>query len=306
MVCSARPARCGPFTGSLTDGSLAASDLLAALLFGGLIGFFVATPLVFLFGPGMPFGPPPPTPAAAAAGYLAGFIAGAIAWVAIMTIIVLTVVDRCDSVKGLPLCASGAVLDIHESEARSVGEFFLPFTMMHDRVDVVTQSSSWPAIERNEAWVFCTTDPAPQTSEILRCYVRDPSICAAGYGAIVGGIVGGVPAIFLGAATAAAIGCATVILCILAILVAIIIVVFFTLMAAYIGSLTGRALSEDRSPTEEFDIGTGDYVRVRGNLVQRGFDSDANVLWWTDTIDPSGTATSTSHCDLDEQPDLCA
>jgi hypothetical protein len=63
---------------------------------------------------------------------------------------------------------------------------------------------------------------------------------------------------------------------------------------------------EDRSPRDEFMIDLGDYVRVRGNLVQRGFDSDANVLWWTDTIEPSGPAISTSHCDLDEQPDLCA
>src|SRR5262245_37630303 len=142
--------------------------------------------------------------------------------------------------------------------------------MMHDRVDVVTQSSSWPAIERNEAWVFCTTDPAPQTSEILRCYVRDPSICAAGYAAIVGGIVGGVPAISLAAATAATIGCATFFLCVLAILVAIIIVVAATLLAAAAASEIARGVSGDRSPSEEFMIGPGDYVRVRGNLVQRG------------------------------------
>jgi hypothetical protein len=37
-----------------------------------------------------------------------------------------------------------------------------------------------------------------------------------------------------------------------------------------------------------------------------GFYLDANVLWWTSSIDPSGPAASTSHCELNDQPDLCA
>jgi hypothetical protein len=108
------------------------------------------------------------------------------------------------------------------------------------------------------------------------------------------------------ASLAAAIGCATFFLCILAILVAILIVVAATLFGAFIGSQIGRAVSEDRSPRDEFMIKPGDYVRVRGNLVQRGFDLDVNVLWWTSSIDPSGPAASTSHCELNDQPDLCA
>jgi hypothetical protein len=308
MMCSPTPARCGPFHAGLVGGTSfgATSDVLLALLFGALIGFSIVGGLAGFFGPGAVFGPPAPTPEAAAAGYLAGAIAGFIAWVVIMAIIVGTVIDRCADVKGLSMCASGAVLHIEESGPHSAAETFFPFTMMHDRVDVVTQSSSWENIEQDEAFVFCTPDPPPRTSEILRCYVKDPQICAAGGGAIVGGIAAGLPAVVFAALTAAAIGCATLLFCILAILIAILIVVIATLFGAFVGSQIGRAASEDRSPREEFMINLGDYVRVLGNLVQRGFDGDANVLWFTATIEPSGPALSTSHCELNTQPDLCA
>jgi hypothetical protein len=272
--------------------------VLAALFIGSVVGLVGALIVLALVSP---------APATAAdAGALAGFIAGLIAYVALMAIIVVTFLDRCLEVKGRSICAAGGVLRIEENDKPSTAESLFPFTMMHDRVDVVTQSRHWEDIERDEAFVFCTSDPAPETSEILRCYYYDPQICAAGAGAVIGGAALGIGGLLAGTFAAAAIGCATIVFCILALLVAVIFVVAAVLLGAAIGSNIGRAVSEDRGPPA--GIALGDYVAVRGNLRKRGFDLDANVLWWTMNTNMSGTTGSlgrSTHCDINDLPPLC-
>jgi len=307
MVCSARAARCGPrFPTLVGPGGAATSDVLLALLIGSAIGLPVALLLNVLFAPELAIG------AAAAAGALAGLIAALIAYVVMMLIIAVTVWDRCRFQQGRTVCAVGVISHIEENDRPSFAENLFPFTMMHDRVDIVTQSFFWDDIERDEAFVFCTPERSERTSEILRCYYEDPQICAAGYGALVGGGVVGFGGVIVGTLAAAAIGCATVFFCILALLVAILIVVAFVLIGAVIGSQIGRAVETDRSPRSTLEL--GDFIVVGGNLLQRGFDLDANVLWWTQqTACCGGTpgaraprATwSRSHCELDELPNLC-
>jgi hypothetical protein len=303
MVCSARPARCGPFSPTLAGpGGASVSDVLLALLVGSVIGYLGIWAYWAVAGPGVAGAE------AAAAGALAGLIAGVIAWLVLMTIITVTVLDRCMSVKGRLICATGAVLRIVENSSLSGAEAAFPFTMMHDRVDVVTRSGHWEDIERDEAFVFCTTESVhhpERISEILRCYYYDPQVCSAGVGAIVGGGVLGAAGLIAGTLAAAAIGCLTVFLCILAVLIAVIIVVMAVILGAIIGSAIGRAAGEDRSPRTFVDIDEGSYVAVWGNLRQRGFDLDANVLWWTGTTHASGMAPSNSHCELDEHPNMC-
>ena len=298
MVCSARPARCGPFP--LTSGVAPLSDVLAALIIGSAAG------LVIIFGLGIagviPTGGA--TGAAASAGALGGIIAGLVVYFVLMGIIIATWADRCRSSGKTPIvCATGVVSDIVENDSPSFGERLFPFTRMHDRVDVVTQSRSWPDIESGGAVVWCTPDRAPRTSEILRCYFFDPQLCAEGVGAIIGGATLGGVGVVAGIAAAAAIGCASIILCILAVVLAILLVAVFVLSGAMIGSAIGHAVSDDSSPSSFITL--GDFVGVAGNIQQRGFDSDANVLWFALEIGLGGTTRSRTHCDLDEMMNLC-
>ena len=161
--------------------------------------------------------------------------------------------------------------------------------------------------------MFCTSDAGERRSEILRCYYEDPQICSAGYGALIGGGILGFGGVIAGTLVAAAIGCATVIFCILAVLVAIVIVAVAVLLGAIIGSHIGRAAATDRSPRSTLEL--GDFITVAGNLLQRSFDLDANVLWWTQGTACCGVVEgrtaphatfARSHCELDELPNTCA
>ena len=304
MACSTIPARCGPFSPTLVGSgvSVPLADFLLALLFGSLIGFFGALGIVELLGGASAI----PGTAAAGTAAVAGGIAAVIAYIVLMVIIFVIVDDRCIENQGVQVCVSGGVLRVVGNSSPSLGESFFPFTMMHDRVDLVIQSRSWEETERNEAFVFCTSDPAPRTSEILRCYYFDPQICAAGVGALVGGGVAGLGGIVAGVAVAAAIGCATIIFCLLAILAAILIVVVAVLIGAVIGSNIGRASAEDRSPAAT--IFPGDYVGVTGPIRKRGFDGDANVMWWTDRTDMAGRTlfdVASTHCDINDLDPAC-
>lgn len=304
MVCSARPARCGPFVGGLVgSGGPAASDVLAALLIGSAVGATgVLTGLAIAGVPMAIAGT-----AAAAAGALAGLIAAPIAYFVMMTIIIVTYLDRCDEPDGLLGCAMGQVSNITAHLSHSATEALFPFTMMHDRIDLVTQSRHWGAIERNEAFVFCTSDTGERTSEILRCYFFNSAICAAGLGAMIGGGVLGAGGIVVGALAAAAVGCATIFLCVLAVLLAVLIVVAAVLIGAAIGSNIGHALSEDssRPSIPGAFITRGDILHIDGNMVQRGFDGDANVLWFTKEVGWHDRTWIRSHCELDELPPMC-
>ena len=307
MVCSARPARCGPFAAGLVgSGGPAASDVLAALFIGSVVG--LAGVLTYLAVAGVPAAIA--GTAAAAAGALAGLIAAPVAYLVMMTIIMVTYLDRCDAPEGLLGCAMGQISRIEAHGSHSFAEDLFPFTMMHDRIDLVTQSRHWGAIEREEAFVFCSFT-GERTSEILRCYFFNPEICAAGAGAMIGGGVLGGVGIVAGIAAAAAIGCATIFLCVLAVLLAVLIVVAAVLLGAVIGSHIGRAVGEDSGPDRWLTpagnfVAPGDIVHIDGNMVQRGFDGNANVLWfvkqagWHDRI-----LIALSHCELDELPPMC-
>src|SRR4051794_32628111 len=100
----------------------------------------------------------------AAAG---GAIAGAAAAIAVIVIIAVFAFDRCLQGDGRPECVAG-VVDVVEDSFSSASDEIFPFTAMHDRVDLIAKSFFWDVIESGEAFVFCTPDPHPRTSEIMR------------------------------------------------------------------------------------------------------------------------------------------
>jgi hypothetical protein len=305
MVCSARPARCGPFSPTLTGpgaGGAATSDVLLALLLASVIGIPAVAGIFSLIGG---------TPAisgttAAAIGAVAGGFAAAVVYVALVLVIFMTFLDRCATREASSSCISGGVKRMVGNSDPSYAERLFAFTMMHNRVDLVTQSEHWSEIEDPDAFVFCTSDPPPETSEILRCYYFDPEVCAAGLGATIGGAVAGLGGIALAVAGAAAIGCATIILCVLALLFAILIVAFLVLLGASIGGAIGRATAEDHGPFAT--ISPGNYLAVRGPIRKRGFDSDANVMWFTLHTDMAGNTMfleASTHCDINDLSPAC-
>lgn len=237
----------------------------------------------------------------------AGAIGGALAAIAIIIIIGVYIADRCISSEGLSECTAGVVTEIVQDFSEWTEELF-PFTAMHDRVDIVVKSRYWNVVEDGEAKVFCTNEAPPRRSEIMRNYFFTKRVCDAGTGSLIGGTVGAVGGIIAAAAIAAAIGCATIIFCIFALLLAVLVAAVAVLVGALIGGQIAKAISEDTSPTATSGtvIAVGDLITIRGNMVKREFDENANVMWWVTSSALSGTAPSSipnnpfSYCEIDE------
>lgn len=236
-----------------------------------------------------------------------GMIAGLLAVIGIIIIIGLFSLNRCIQGKGLATCIAGCVSNIKESFSDTVEDIF-PFASQHNRVDVTVKSFFWDFVEQSGAFVFCTEEAYPRRSEIMRCYYYTERVCNAITGALYGAAVAGGAGLIVAAVAAAAIGCATVILCILALLVAVLIAVAAALIGAFAGGQIAKAASDDSPPAANtgIAISVGDLVTVNGNMQQREFDDNANVLWWENSTAAhgriaDGTPQPFSYCDIDEQ-----
>ena len=242
--------------------------------------------------------------------FSAGALAGIIVAAGLLTLMTLYLFDTCDSVDGLKECVAGVVHEV-VGDFSTTTEQLLPFTAMHDRVDVIVKSKYWNVVEDANAFVFCTGEAVPRRSEIIRCYFYTNRVCNAIQGAIIGGYVGAIGGIIAGAFAAAAIGCVATafLLCLLALLVAALIVAAAVLVGSFIGGQIGKAASDDDVPTDDEGdvISIGELITIiDGNMVRRERDSGANVFWWVNESAVSGDAPSSipsnpySYCEIDE------
>jgi hypothetical protein len=236
-----------------------------------------------------------------------GAAAGGIAVIVVLVLIALYVFDRCVQGQGLPQCIAGCVSNIRESFSEA-WEYLVPFAALHNRVDVTVKSFFWDFVELNNAYVYCTSDPYPQLSEVMHCYYYTDRVCNGAEGALVGAAIGGTAALFVGAAAAAAIGCASVILCIFALIIAAIIAIAGALIGAFAGGNIAAAATGDTPPADGSGttVATGMLVTLNGNMEQLEQDNKANCLWWVQGTQihgmiAAGTHQPFSYCDIDEQ-----
>ncbi len=236
-----------------------------------------------------------------------GAVGGALAVIGLLVLIGIYAVNRCLEGDGLKQCIAGCVSNIQETRSQAT-EIVFPFTAQHNRVDVTVKSFFWDFLEMNNAYVYCTSDPYPQLSEIMHCYYYTKKVCNAITGSLAGAAVGGVAGIIAGAAIAAAIGCATVILCIFALLLAALVALVAALVGAFAGGNIVAAATDDTPPSDEGGnvIQTGHLVTLNGNMAQLEEDNKANCLWWVHNTQvhgmiADGTHQPFSYCDIDEQ-----
>ncbi|MCM5663646.1 hypothetical protein [Galbibacter mesophilus] len=237
-----------------------------------------------------------------------GVIIAAIVGIAIIITIGMYNLDRCVGTNGLTECIAGVVEKVVQDFNSFTDELF-PFTAMHDRIEVVVKSNYWDVVEDGGAKVFCTEEPTPRRSELMRCYFYTKRVCDAGTGSLVGAGVGAVGGLIIAAVAAAAIGCATIILCILALIVAALLAAVAALIGAFVGGQIGKAASGETTPEDNSGntISVGDLITVNGNMVRREYDEGANVLWWVRSSSLSGRASESipnnpfSYCEIDEE-----
>jgi hypothetical protein len=294
MACIARVPRCalGSSPDPVADPLKQFGAVLAAV--GGLIGVLGG------------LGALPGIAAALGVGG-AGALGGAVAVIAVLVLIGLYAFDRCLEGQGLPQCIAGCVSNIRESFSEA-WEYLVPFAALHNRVDVTVKSFFWDFLELNNAYVYCTSDPYPQLSEVMHCYYYTKRVCNGAVGALYGAAIGGAAALFIAAAAAAAIGCATVILCIFALIIAAIIAIAGALIGAFAGGNIVAAATDDTPPADGSGttVATGMLVTLNGNMEQLEQDNKANCLWWVHGTQihgmiAAGTHQPFSYCDIDEQ-----
>ncbi len=306
MPCIERRPKCGENSGADTEktpfGKIGAFIGIIGTIIGVITGVATAVKAVTVTGGILTIGG---VAIAGAAG--AGSISAALAGITMIIIIGLYVSDRCTQGEGTTECLSGVVREIIAS-FNSGWDELLPFTAMHNRVDIVVKSRYWDIVEDKNAKVFCTEHPIPRRSEIMRCYYFTNQVCAAAKGSLYGGIAGAAAGVIVGALVAAAIGCATIIFCLLALLVAAIVALVVVIAAALAGGQIAKAVAGSSSPTDAsgMSIATGNLVSITGNMKQRDHDEKANVIYWVAVTAPHGIISSTialpySYCDLDEQ-----
>jgi hypothetical protein len=309
MVCIARRPRCGTAEGEVVPEVLSqVAAIIAAIgsivsviiAVGSALGYIkvIGGVITIVNGSGA-------TIIAIGGAAAGGALAGLVTAIALIVMIGLFVDDRCIPKKGLSECAAGVVVGVLDSFDEALDEL-LPFSAMHDRVDLLAKSRFWDVIEDGQAFVHCTDQEPPRRSEILRCYFYDRRVCGAAQGALYGGIVGGVGGIIAAAAIAAAIGCATIILCIFALIAAILIAAAAVLIGALAGGQIGKAASTDDDPTAAGGeaIANGQLVTIRGNMVRREYDESANVLYFARQADFHGMSASPqpfSYCEIDDE-----
>ncbi len=231
--------------------------------------------------------------------------------VAFVTLIVISnsAKDRCNPSKAESQCVAGVVNNIVPSFSSGLDEW-APWQAMHDRVDLVVKSFYWQIVELGNAYVFCTDEPRPRRSEILRCYFFEQRVCDAANGAVTGAAVAVVPAV-LAAAGIAALMCVTVVLCLLGLLIAAIVAAAIVLGGAAIGGQIAKSNSENADPTADTGqtLAIGHLITVNGPMEPRGYDEGANAIYWATGAQFHGMSMSPqpfSYCDInDEFEDGC-
>ncbi|MEO1250868.1 MAG: hypothetical protein AAFW81_00810 [Pseudomonadota bacterium] len=238
-------------------------------------------------------------------GVVVGGISGIISAAVVLYTVITFAADRCNKVSGSRQCVAGVISHIENSFSSTLDDL-LPFTAMHDRVDLIVKSDYWDIVESNQAFVFCTDDPIPRRSEILRCYYYDRRVCEAANGAATGAAVAAVPAVLAAAAMGALIGCTTIIFCVLAIIVAALVAAAVVLAGAAIGGHAAKG--EDQNPMDDDGslILVGDLIAATGNMLRREHDNSANVFWWTEATTVHGSITDTaprpfSYCEVNDE-----
>ncbi len=227
--------------------------------------------------------------------HVVGIMVGLLVSIILVGLIEMYRTDRCNGQEGNPECVAGLITNI-QNDFNDIGDELFPFTAMHDRVDLLVKSDYWNVVERSNAFVYCTDDAdSSRRSEIMRCYFYSRRVCSAASASLGGGMAGMGVAIVVDALIAGAIGsCSSVILCFLGLILLVIVAAIIVLGGAVIGGQVGRATAEDSTPTGENEQGNetvlevGDYVTIRGNMLQRPFDNCANVLWWVSTNSETG------------------
>jgi len=238
-------------------------------------------------------------------------LAAVVAALAAVAIVGAFYFDRCGPVVEVPVvgmgtfgmreCMSGVVEAVFDATGNLL-TYLAPYAAMHDRVDLVTKSRYWPAVERGEAFVHCTGELPPRRAEIIRCYFYSAEVCNAGLGALIGVIIGAVVGVIAAILVVLAImalvaGCSTWVFCVLGAIVAAALVAFAAAMVgATVGGLIGLFASPDSSPTPtQVDtdgdgvpdatasppapIVVGDLLTVIGMVYPRADDDGANVFW---------------------------
>lgn len=296
MTCIGRNPRCGDPSSSPTPTTTVIDIITAISAIGGAIAgavkfFGEAQAIAAFFG--------------GAAG--AGAVAGALGAIFVIIAVGIHAHDRCIQGDGNRVCVAGVISHL-ENSFSSVSDEILPFTAMHDRVDVVVKSRFWDIVEDSNAFVHCTDHEFPQRSEIQRCYYFEPRVCEAAQAGVVGAALGGAAGVAAGAAIAAAIGCLTIVLCIVALIVAALVAATAALIGAFIAGQVAKTAAGDTDPTSSGGqpVVVGDLVSVRGNRKLREHDENAGVLWWVSQTDlhgriSDGASRPFTYCDVDDE-----
>lgn len=237
-----------------------------------------------------------------------GLAVGFATAVAMLATIATYLVDRCNPTEGQEECVAGVVHNLVQDFSGTLEEL-LPFTAMHDRIDLVVKSRYWDVVEDNNRTVHCTTEEIPRRSEIMRSYYFTERVCDAARGAFIGGTVGAIGGIVAAAFVAAAIGCATIVLCVIALIVAALVAAAAVLLGALVGGQIAKERSDDSTPSYETGevIATGHLITVRGNMLPREHDHGANVFWWVESSLLSGQVSDSvpndpySYCEINDE-----
>jgi hypothetical protein len=273
------------------------------------------------------------------AAALVAFVVGVAVALALILIIGYFRADRCNDAPGSAECIAGVVSTIVPS-FQSAMDWLLPFTAMHDRVDVTLKSGTtdipgryWDVAETGGAYVYCSSDEFPRKSEILRTYFKSSKVCNGADGALLGAVIGAAIGVALAVVVAAAVaaalifggGCALLglesfgVACIVlaivaAVIIAIAVVAACVIIGAAIVGIIAVEMTRDTAPADAHGahIIVSDFITVHGNMLRRDHDNTANVFWWV-TIDPEEKAPALSgradgipsnpfsHCEVDEQ-----
>jgi len=239
-------------------------------------------------------------------GLFAGGAVGFAVAVTTFIMVLMSARDRCNPSKAESQCVAGVVNGIVPSFSNTRDDW-LPWQAMHDRVDVIVKSFYWQIVEGGNAYVFCTDQPRPRRSEILRCYFFEQRVCDAADGAAAGAAVGAVAGIVAAALIAAAM-CTTLVFCLLGLLIAAIVAAAAVLGGAAIGGQIAKAASENKDPTADTGetLEVGYLVTVRGPMEPRGYDEGANAIYWATNAQFHGLSMSPqpfSYCEINDEFD---
>ena len=243
-------------------------------------------------------------------------------------------------IKGQNKCIAGAVSEVKSDFTGFTMSWIAPWTVEHDRINVVVPSKFWDTLESNNADVFCTEDEDGRTSEYIRCYFYTDKVCKAATGSAIGATIGFILALPLlvpvllfgvGAAGSCYAGIQTAgvawplfiicAVCIAFVVVLLLIVAAIVLAGAAIGGFIAQGISEATPATAEegrrdtlanIQVQVGDLITVKGNMLikeesDRMFHSlKVNVFWWIKSAHLQGVVPQNipnnpfSYCDIND------